>query len=189
MLLFAVLEQFSSWWESQALARQVFLAIAILASLATVLMLILSLIGADHHDGLDADGSFFSVKPITGFFLGFGWAGAIALSEGGSVLVGTLAGIATGGLMMAATYGLFRMLLRLKTDGTVRFADAVGAIGTVYLTIPPAGQTGGQINVTFGNRNETVAALQKGDAAIPAGEKVRVTGLVDRATLIVERAL
>ena len=73
-----------------------------------------------------------------------------------------------------------------NSDGTARIADAVGAVGTVYVTVPPALATGGQVTVSFKGRQETYEALQSGRAALASGAKVRVKELVDSRTLLVE---
>ena len=69
---------------------------------------------------------------------------------------------------------------------TSAFAAGIGAIGTVYVTLPASRVAGGQINVTVSGRLETLAALNAALRAIPSGEKVKVVGVIDTNTVLVE---
>lgn len=179
------------WWGGLSGAQQLFYGIGILAGVATLIMAALGLIGMGHHDAMDAvdhfdGGSLLSTKPITGFFLGFGWAGGIALESGLSVPVAMVIAMGSGGVLMVAIAALLRAVYSLRSDGTRKMDDAIGAIGTVYITLPPARASGGQINVTVSGRLETVPALNAALRSIPSGEKVKVVGLVDAQTVLVE---
>lgn len=187
----ALLEGFS-WWVRLSAAQQFFYSIGMVAGFVTILMAILALIGLGHHDVdvAHADhfdgGSLLSVKPVTGFFLGFGWGGGIALEAGLSLTVSTLVAFGGGGALMIGLAGLIRAIYSMRSDGTRRINDAIGAIGTVYVSLPPNRAGGGQINVTVTGRLETIPALNASLRTIPAGEKVKVVGVVDSNTLVVE---
>jgi hypothetical protein len=194
---FALLEGFT-WWARLTGAQQFFYGIGIAAGVVTLVLAVLTMLGLGHHDGdftgHDGDGggdhvdgsSLLSVKPITGFFLGFGWGGGIALDNGFSLTVAALLALGAGGVMMVALAALIRAIYSLRTDGTRKINDAIGAIGTVYITLPAARAAGGQINVTVSGRLETMPALNAALRPIPSGEKVKVVGVVDAATLLVE---
>mgnify|MGYP001580333885 CR=1 FL=1 len=195
--LFALFESFT-WWARLTSAQQFFYGIGIAAGLVTLVLAVLTLFGLGDHDGdfsgHDGGGvgdhgdgsSLLSVKPITGFFLGFGWGGGIALDNGFSITVSALIALGTGGVMMVGLAALIRAIYSLRTDGTRKINDAIGAIGTVYVTLPPSRAAGGQINVTVSGRLETMPALNAALRAIPSGEKVKVVGVVDAGTLLVE---
>jgi membrane protein implicated in regulation of membrane protease activity len=188
---FALLESFV-WWVRLTAAQQLFYGIGILAGLATLVMAGLALIGLDHHDvpdvSVDHGGgtSLFSTKPLTGFFLGFGWGGGIALDCGMSVPLATLIGLGVGAVLMFLFAWMIRAIYSIQSDGTRRINDAVGGVGTVYVTLPPARAVGGQIMVTVSGRLETLAALSVSNRALPSGEKVKVIGVVDTNTVLVE---
>jgi len=89
MSTLALIESVGGWWNALTLAKQLFFGIGLLASLVALVIAVLSMIGMEHHDGLDVargvdhgGGGVFSIKPLTGFFLGFGWAGGLALDGG-----------------------------------------------------------------------------------------------------------
>jgi membrane protein implicated in regulation of membrane protease activity len=173
----------TEWWGSFDLTVQIFYGIGLVAGAVIAVLAVLSMLGLDH-DHLDsigdvggdaADGtSLLSVKPILGFLLGFGWAGGAVRAEGYSLPISCAVAIAAGGLAMGAIFLLVRSTTRLKSDGTLRKANAVGQVGTVYINIPGGAQAGGQITVSVGDRTITLQAIQDGATTLPAGTKVRV---------------
>lgn len=195
MITLALVQQIGGWWNELTLAKQLFYGIGFMAGLVSLGLAVLAFIGMEHHDGADAIGSadldhsgagIFSVKPLTGFFLGFGWAGGLALDAGWSLPMALVAALAAGGVLMAIVLLLFRAIYRMKSDGTARVEEAVGGIGTVYVTVPARRASGGQVVVNFSGRQETFAALTTAESAIASGEKVRVISLIDRRTVLVE---
>lgn len=183
------------WWNALSWAKSVFYGIGVVAALVAIILAILAIIGVEGDDAVDAavgahdaagGGGIFSVKPLTGFFLGFGWVGGLAMDAGLGVFGATLSGLGAGGAFMAVVLVMFRMILSMRSDGTARIGDAVGAVGTVYLTVPAARASGGQVTVSFQGRQETYAALSTGDAPIPSGEKVRVVEVIDNRTVRVQ---
>ena len=196
MTTFALIEQVTRWWDEFSLAKQIFYGIALTAGLVSLVLMIMAIFGMEHDDAVDAlasggnfdhdAGGIFSVKPLTGFFLGFGWIGGVAVGRGAEVWVAMVLGCMAGGAMMALIVFMFRAILGIRSDGTARIEDAVGAVGTVYVTLPPAKAGGGQVTVAFRGRQETYAALQAGEKAIASGEKVKVLSLIDARTVLVE---
>jgi membrane protein implicated in regulation of membrane protease activity len=190
---FALFESFT-WWAQLTTAQQFFYGIGIVAGVVTLVMGLLALIGLEHHDadtdvsgGDHLDGSsLLSIKPITGFFLGFGWGGGIAMDMGFTLTVATLIAFVSGCVLMVGIAWLIRAIYSMRSDGTRQINNAIGAIGTVYVTLPASRMSGGQINVTVGGRLETLSALNAGLRAVPSGEKVKVVGVIDTNTVLVE---
>lgn len=189
----AFLESFT-WWARLSGAQQLFYGIGILAGIATVVMAVMAFIGLDHHDlpdghvdlGHGGGGSLFSTKPLTGFFLGFGWGGGIALELGRSIWVATIIGLIAGAIIMVLLAWAIRVIYSMQSDGTRQISDAIGAIGTVYVSLPPSRASGGQIQVIVSGRLETLGALNVASRSIPSGEKVKVVSVVDTSTVLVE---
>jgi membrane protein implicated in regulation of membrane protease activity len=192
----ALFESFK-WWAGLSTAQQFFYGVGIVAGCVTLVLAGLTLLGlGDHdadfsgHEGLAGDhlegSSLLSIKPITGFFLGFGWGGGIALDYGLSVPTATLIALGNGIVLMLALAWLIRAIYSMRTDGTRKINDAIGAVGTVYVTLPPSRAAGGQINVTVSGRLETLSALNAALRAVPSGEKVKVVGVIDTNTVLVE---
>lgn len=184
----------SAWWNELTVAKQLFYGIGLIAGLISILLVLLAAIGMEHHDGADAldsgidngGGGIFSLKPLTGFFLGFGWGGGVALDNGLGVTAATVVGLLGGGLIMAIIVAMFRIILSMRSDGTMQIAKTVGCVATVYITLPPARASGGQVIVNFQGRQETFPALNTADRSIASGDKVRVVEVLDSRTLLVE---
>lgn len=186
----ALVQVVLDWWNALSLAKSIFYGIGIAAGGMALLLAILAFIGLEHHDALDSGdaggGGIFSVKPLTGFFLGFGWTGGLAMDAGLSGFAALACGVAAGGAIMAVIIAMFRTIMGMRSDGTARIADSLGAVGTVYVTVPAARASGGQVIVNFKGRQETYAALQTGATPIAGGDKVRVREVVDTRTVLVE---
>ena len=87
---------------------------------------------------------------------------------------------------MAAIYVMMRGVMRLQSSGTLDYGNAVGQMGTVYVTIPPVQRSGGQIETMIQGRLVTAEALQKGSQPLKPGTKVKVVERIGSSTLIVE---
>lgn len=194
MTTLAFIDQVAQWWDQLNLARQVFYGIGLAAAAVALVLAIMGFIGMEHHDAMDAvdmnldhgGGGIFSVKPLTGFFLGFGWAGGVALEAGWSLLGALAAAGVAGASIMALIVAMFRAIYAMRSDGTMRINDALGAIGTVYVSLPPAKAAGGQVTVNFKGRQETLAALNSAGHVVPSGEKIKVVAIIDGRTVLVE---
>lgn len=183
------------WWSSLLLEKQIFYAIG-LASIAILLFQIfLTFLGIDSHhdaelshgDGDHSSGlSFLSVRTITAFFVGFGWAGVVMLNHGFSVPAAIAGGMLTGIIFLLVTAFLIHSLLRLQSSGNLDFRNAIGVVGSVYTTIPGAERAGGQIELMLQGRLMMAEAYTKAEHDLKPGSKARVVDLIGQSTLLVE---
>lgn len=163
-------------------ARAIFCTIAWAATLLAALMFVISFF-TDFDGGGDADAAtgdgtdtgIFSFRAVVGFFLGFGWGGYICQQATGNVWWACGVGLGVGLLMFLLVAMLIRMIYGLRSDGNISPESLVGLSGTVYVTIPPAGEPGGQVQVAHPNQLITIAAVQLGDTPLAAGVRVTVT--------------
>ncbi len=188
------------WWEALSSIQRVFCALAIPATVILVLQTILSFFGiGDGHDcdggcdgALDADpdvGSdgltVFSLRGITAFFALGGWAGVMA-AEAMSPVLSVLIALAVGTAALIGIAFLFRAMMRLQSSGNVRFENAVGHTAKVYITVPAAKQDFGKVTLTVQERFLECDAVTPAPSDLKTGALVRVTGVLDESTLIVE---
>jgi len=140
---------------------------------------------AAHHGSTWLFG-VLSFRTIVAALAFFGLAGLAAQAADVS-MPGTL-GIAVGAgfAAMMGVYWMMRGLSNLKAEGTMRIHRATGRHGTVYLTVPGEGKGSGKIQLNLQNRTAEFLAVTEGPA-LPTGTKVVVTGVVDAATVAVER--
>lgn len=160
-------------------ARGIFCAIAWLATLLSVVSMVLSFFmdfgdtdvdvpAVDAADAAGADTGVFSVRAVIGFLMGFGWGGFAAVQSGMSVWGAILVGLLIGLLLFVAVVILLRFIFNLKCDGSLDYNTLVGCTGTVYLTLPPHGAPGGQVQVSHPSQLITMPAIQHGDEPLPA---------------------
>lgn len=163
-------------------ARGVFCAIAWIATLLSLGLMVLAFFadfvgGADADvsaDAVDGDSGHFSLRAVVGFLLGFGWGGYVAVQSGLGAGGGILVGLVLGAILFFAIAAIMRFIYGLKADGSLNYASLVGMTGTVYVTIPPHGEPGGQVQVSHPNQLITMAAVQKGEAPLPPQTRIVV---------------
>jgi hypothetical protein len=184
----------SDWWNSLLIEKQIFYAIGIFSLAVLLLQILLTLVGVGHHDAdfsghgdHDSGMGLLTVRTVTAFFVGFGWAGVIMLNKGYSMIAAIGAGAATGAAFLLGTAFLIRNLLRLQSSGgNVDYNNAIGSVGTVYVTIPGAEAGGGQVELNVQGRLMMVDAYTKAASTLRPSSKVKVVGLIGGSTLLVE---
>ncbi|RKY06335.1 MAG: hypothetical protein DRP66_09035 [Planctomycetota bacterium] len=155
--------------------------------------------GVDGLDGADIDADFdadigdtdysfklISFQGLTAFFAMFGLVGLAMLKQSGfsqahSVMGGLAAGVATVWVMKK----IFEWAMTLQSSGNIKLKNAIGAEGTVYLTIH-AGDTG-KVRINIQNHLKVLNAKCAGDEEIKTGEPVRVVRVVSGNILVVEK--
>ena len=157
----------------------IFCAIAWVGTLLSAIMFGVSFIadfgGSDLDAGsVDGDTGSFSVQAVMGFILGFGWGGYLAVLGGGGAGLGIFVGLLVGVVMFFLIAGIMKAIYSLKSDGSLKYESLVGMTGTVYVTIPPHGEPGGQVQVAHPNQLITIAAVQQGGESLPAGTRITV---------------
>ncbi len=157
----------TEWWQTLSDASRIFWSIAIIASVFQLLMFAGSLFighdfdhSTDNGDGGSTEGlKLLSVRAITAFLVGFGWAGALFLGGGSSMFAATILAMIFGCVFMGIIFVMMRALVSLKADGTMDYATAVGQTGHVYVTIPARRTGQGQVEIMIQGRLATVLAV------------------------------
>jgi len=98
----------------------------------------------------------------------FGWR------EPGPLMVALLLGYAA----MYGSYKMMRMIARLNADGTQRIEQAVGLVGTVYVSIPPEDSGVGKIHLKLQNRTVEFEAVSREAESLKPGANIVVTDVV-----------
>lgn len=173
-------------WAAYLPAQKAFFGIGYVAAFLIVLLGIFQLIGMEIHADFDhpdhGGASLFSVKPIIGFFFGFGWAGGYCLGHMSFLPAAALA-LAAGACFMVVIWGIVRTFVHFQNDGSMRLESAVGKDGVVYTTIDPA--AGGLVQVVLNTGLETLPAVTRDPQPISTGKTVTVIRL-DGPNLLVE---
>jgi membrane-bound ClpP family serine protease len=133
------------------------------------------------HFGFDLGG--VSPTPVLlGFVAMFGIGGLFGLHSlgfgpGGATLIGAVAGVVGGGVVL----GAFRVLASAQSTETFSLQDMVGSTGRVSVTIPASRY--GTVLISFAGASHNMTATA--DAEIPAGRVVKVVGIAGN-NLVVE---
>lgn len=191
-MTFAIIQQALNYFTEQVLALQIFYGIGFVAALLLFVQIGLFFLGFDgHHDfdpsHVDGEIGFLSLRSMVGFFVGFGWTGVITFKAGWGIGGATGAAFVAGLAVMTAIYLLIRLLYRAKSSGNIRMENAIGQTGRVYLSIPAAGLTGGQVQITFQGQMQTLPALTRSADSIATGSAVIVREIIPPDTLLVEK--
>ena len=194
----------ADWFTSLTSTMQLLWGCAIVATIIFVIQNALMLMGigdmdadtdvdmdVDAHEGtLGSAGVFslFSLRNFINFFLGFGWGG-ISLSgtiENTTLLL--LCSVGCGLLFVAVFVVLMRAVLRLESNGSFRINDCVGLIASVYLRIPANHTAAGKVQVSVHGSVHELDAFTDAYEMLPTGTRVRITQVIDKGSLLVEKA-
>lgn len=172
-------------WTSLTTMEMVYYAIAAISTLVAACLglgMLLGLgldgIGFDLGDISTGDGGgWFSMYTIVGFFLGIGWGGIWGLELGWGAANVLMISLGCGLGMFVIIAVMMRIVAGMCSDGTLRYETLVGLQGKVYVTIPPDGKTGGQVQVFHPGQLVFMSAIQKGKEPLPAGTPITVISI------------
>ncbi len=137
----------------------------------------------DHHADPGDAFKLLSVQSAAAFLMGFGWLGLGGLRGAGWDWPVSLAIAFAGGIGMVWLLGLLlRAVYDLQSSGNIDINDAIGAEGSVYVSIPVDGR--GQVRLVINERQRIWNAVTEGEA-LPRRARVRVTRVNQDHTLTV----
>src|SRR3989304_354100 len=188
---------FSSWWDSMILFEKIYWCIAIPASALFIIQMVLSFIGGDAHD-LDASGDadfsvehdtgidfqFITLKNLIAFFTIFGWTGIVCVGSGLGIGKTVLISFICGLIMMLIMAGIVYLMGKLTDSGTLSFHNAVGKIGSVYLTIPAKRGGLGKVQIKV-QGFQTLNAMTDHEEKLKTGAIIEVTEIINNEILLV----
>jgi membrane protein implicated in regulation of membrane protease activity len=184
------------WFNSLEPTLKIYWVVAGVASLIFVIQMIMTLIGMDVQDGLDADfdgdvsadgpSQFFSLRNLTNFFLGFGWGGICFYNTFESKTWIVIFASLTGIVFVLMFFFLVKMILKLNKDNTFHTRETLNKTADVYLAIPASKSGKGKIQISIRGAVHEIDALTEGEK-IATGSKVRVVEVVDNQMVLVEK--
>lgn len=192
------------WWESLNVAQKIYFCIATPATVLLLVQIIMMLIGFGGHsdaDGTDADASdldtesgevldadngfsLFTVRGLIAFFAIGGWVG-YTLADGNTVL-SVILSVVAGSVALIVMALIMKWLMSLQSNGNLRYSDAIGLTGEVYLTVPKKDAGKGKINVLLNERLVELSAVQNGDEPILTGKKIKIVGIIADSFVVEE---
>jgi len=188
------------WFNSLDTFLKTYWIIAGVASLIFIIQTILTFIGMESGDSLDADfnadfsgdthieGPFqlFSIRNLIHFFLGFGWGGVCFYDTFSSKVVVSICAFLTGIVFVALFFLIIKQFMKLGKDNTFQIQDTVGNVADVYLSIPGEKSGKGKIQISVKGAFHEIDAITEGER-IPTGGKAKVIDVIDSQTVLVNK--
>lgn len=100
-----------------------------------------------------------------------------------ALIISVVCGFAAACAMAGAIIGIEKM----QGNGNLDPQNAIGKIGTVYLTVPPSRSGKGKVNVVIQERFAEYEAITDSGEAIKTAAQIKVTGYAGNNVLIVEK--
>lgn len=172
--------------------------IAIPVTVIFIIQTILTFVGGDSMDGVDADFEgdlsdgdapfqLFSLRNLINFLLGFGWAGIAFYSTIPNKTFLITVAVISGIVFVAVFFIIVRIFLRLAEDNSFRIEHAINKTAEVYLTIPASRMGKGKILISVGGSLRELDALTDEKAPIYSQSTVKIVKIENNNILIVEK--
>lgn len=171
--------------------------IALPTSLIFLFQTILTFIGSDSGDGINADFDgnlegmdapfqLFTLRNLINFLLGFSWTGITFYHSIENYTLLLLLATAVGLGFVWLFFFIIKQITKLAEDNTFKLEHALQKSGTVYLTIPGQKQGTGKISISIKGSHKELSAISLSDK-IDTGAAVKVVGIEGGTLLIVEK--
>lgn len=195
-----------SWWLGLSLMLKILYMIAVPSTVILLIQTVMTLAGlgdldsdadisdigdfdTDISDDFDSDDfgygiKFFSLRGIIAFLTVFGWTGITTVemfSPAIVILISLIAGITA----MVVIALMFFSMSKLQSNGNVKIGNAVGKVGTVYLTIPSERKATGKIQLVVQGRFVEMDAMTDSEFDLPSGKEIVVEGIVAKTIVLV----
>lgn len=184
------------FFENMDVTLKVFWYIAIPTSLIFLVQTVLTFIGADATDGVEADfdgdldGSdtpfqLFSFRNMINFLLGFSWTGISfyesIINKTGLILIATAVGV----VFILLFFFIMKQLQKLAEDNSFKFEEVLNKTADVYLTIPENKMGKGKIMISVRGSVRELDAMTEG-TRIETGKVVKIVKIESDNILIVQ---
>lgn len=171
--------------------------IALPTSLIFLLQTILTFLGSDSGDGVNADFDgnleggeapfqLFTLRNLINFLLGFSWTGITFFDSIPNYAVLILLSTAVGLGFVWLFFIIIKQIVKLGEDNTFKLEHTLQKTGTVYLSIPGQKSGTGKISIGIKGSQKELSAITTHDR-IETGSAIKVVGIEGGNLLIVEK--
>ena len=175
---------------------QTFWWIALPASLIFVIQTIITFVGVDASDGIEADfdGDFdgdnapfqlFSFRNLIHFLLGFSWTGISYFDTILNKNILIIVSVIVGCLFVYLFFILMQQIQKLAEDNSFKLSDTLQKTADVYLTIPENKTGKGKIMMSVKGSYRELDAMTE-NQKITTGTPVKVVKIENESIVIVE---
>ncbi len=135
----------------------------------------------DHaHDALHV----FTLRGVIAFLAIFGWTGLLLSKLGAPGAICVLLGSGAGVMAMVLVAMALRAMVNLQQSGNLELRNAIGAVATVYITVPKSRSGRGKVTVLVQERLAELDAITDASRPLRSGERTIVTGADDGALVV-----
>lgn len=169
--------------------------VAIPVSVIFIIQTIMTFIGADASDGVDADFDsnldgadapfqLFSLRNLINFLLGFSWMGISFYTTVSNKPLLVLLSVAVGALFVFLFFVIIKQVQKLAEDNSFKLSNTLHKTAEVYLTIPENRKGKGKIMISINGAFHELEAITE-HGRIPSGALVKVVK-IETNILVVE---
>jgi len=170
--------------------------IAIPTSLIFLIQTIMTFMGVDSTDGLEADFDgdltggqapfqLFSLRNLTNFLLGFSWTGISFFNLISNAIILVSLAVLVGAFFVYFFFLIIKQVQKLAEDNSFKIANTLNKTAEVYLSIPEKKSGKGKIMISVKGAFHELDAMTEGEK-IKSGSIVRVVRIENPNILIVE---
>lgn len=182
--------------ENMAPLLKTFWFIAIPTSIIFIIQTIMTFMGADATDGVDADFDsnlhgtdapfqLFSLRNLINFLLGFSWTGISFYNSISSPLLLIGLSLLIGVAFVLLFFAIIKQVQKLGEDNSFKLSNTLNKSAEVYLTIPAHKSGKGKIMVSVNGAFHELEAMTENDR-IQTGTVVKIIKIENGNILIVE---
>jgi hypothetical protein len=175
----------ANWWQSMALAEQIWWSVVVIATILLFIITLLDLFGDEPEEDTAKHNTPINVSNILFFLTILGWGRFLLdrLVSNEYVAIGIAAGVA--GLVTTLWHWFYPTLKRRAQAPMVELPDQLDSTGQVLQSVPPHRNGFGKVQVNVGSGRQSLDAITAGQA-LPAGAPVRVVDIIDDRVVLVE---
>jgi hypothetical protein len=182
--------------ENLDILLKTFWFVAIPASLIFIIQTIMTFIGTDSSDGLQADFDgdmngtdapfqLFSLRNLINFLLGFSWTGISFYTTISNKPLLIVLSVVVGVLFVYLFFIIIRQVQKLAEDNSFKITNTLHKSAEVYLTIPENKKGKGKIMISVNGSFHELEAMTENDK-IQSGALVKIVRIENDNILIVE---
>lgn len=171
--------------------------IAIPTSIIFLIQTVMTFIGVDSTDGIDADFDsnlhggdapfqLFSLRNLINFLLGFSWTGISFYKSIDNKFLLIVCAIGVGALFLWLFFVIMKQIQKLAEDNSFKLSNCLDKTAEVYLTIPENKSGSGKIMISVNGAFHELIAMTEHEK-IPSGTIVKVVKIENGNLLIVEK--
>ena len=171
--------------------------VAIPATVIFAIQTIMTFIGVDSSEGLEADFDsnldggdapfqLFSFRNLINFLLGFGWTGVSFYNLIPSKIILIVTAVLVGALFVYVFFLVITQLMKLSENASYKIEETKNKTAEVYLTIPGNMEGKGKVLISVRGSVRELEAMTKGEK-ISSGSAVKILSIENESILLVEK--